>query len=1156
MRSVIFLLGICAAAVAETAHNARVLRALAAKDEPALLSALGVRGHALGELLASRDVAAALELARGAPRARGTLSPAARALLQDEWASAVVEVTTLRGLPLPGATAAPHAVYLTFSGERRVRMHPASVAFAGLPPAGSVPVQGFFFNGSFVADRAGADCGEPAASGLVECVVGGEALAFASRAAAEVHVAMLRRAGSRGLQMGADPAIALPQPYFDANLTSGRRTAIFINVRFNGQSVSDSSIVPMNRLQLGAQALRELHGQRSFGKVEFTTAVVNCPLVLPFSAVYYDDPQDLMSDAITAAGISPSSCTPYTKSDILDFDHIVVFHPYIFCSDCAFDYAGLGSVRGKYTWYNGPDYANDFVITHEVGHNFGLNHAATWPANDAFVEYGDTTDVMGSSRPDQHPYNNGMAVGDYSAAAKIAMGWIPSSRYVALHPQGSNTATGLVSAASFPLAALDRNSVIGIDPFTAYPSTAALAARLTIPPHLTAIATKYGMNPFGRGSPVFAFISYRAMARLPGIYMNEMIYDVFGAGYPTLVCNEPLCREQAPLVGAYDAFLYDRNGTRALIEVGALTSAAIPATAGVTNTDLQNSAYQVTVSYLGANGRKLGAALGSGCIAATGLCGSDTFTPVTATGTFTATLSSFAPVALYRVTRSSFSSGAVTISACISGISPYSAPIGVSAFLSGFPTAHAFYTGSVGVSGDAVAPGFVPSYPYPQCASTTVTVANGLVVWLAVASPGSFRGSSLFVNVAITIGGIPLPVVGNFVSVEKNDIASCIDENVCNGGGFKQLSGLPFTCAFPCVDFDSPLYQFVLDSNFYLVRLNRAVWSSFPDYYLFTRQGIEGLSTVVDFKGQVLSSFLYPSEKMGACPKGSFKRNGVCVLCPIRGQSSTGYAITEQDCFCPTGFYPSSTGCVGQELGGPNAVSASVSAFPPCPLGKALSNGACVDCPVGSWPSPSTSYGAACNFKFYKVIEVVVSTTYSRSWMGGIFIRNSLGYGETMYTYTRFGVPGNTDTWVFYDGAWQLYDPQTNSITPVSFSSTSSVGALQLINSASLAFCDNVGDSTVDYLGRRVCYCGIGTQKDANNVCRACPSGQNRSVGGAASKVETCSSTASTLPSISAAQSASTDYVSWCLTLFRLCLSFFYIIYPPPPNHPTDIFHY
>jgi hypothetical protein len=32
-----------------------------------------------------------------------------------------------------------------------------------------------------------------------------------------------------------------------------------------------------------------------------------------------------------------------------------------------------------------------------------LNHAATWPVNGEFIQYGDITDVMGGSRLDAHP---------------------------------------------------------------------------------------------------------------------------------------------------------------------------------------------------------------------------------------------------------------------------------------------------------------------------------------------------------------------------------------------------------------------------------------------------------------------------------------------------------------------------------------------------------------------------------------------------------------------------------------------------------------------------------------------------------------------------------------------------------------------------------
>jgi hypothetical protein len=110
-----------------------------------------------------------------------------------------------------------------------------------------------------------------------------------------------------------------------------------------------------------------------------------------------------------------------------------------------------------------------------------------------------------------------MVTGDFSSGPKIAMGWIPSTRYVALHPHGISAATGLASGATFSLAALDRNNAVGVDPFTSYPLNAALAARLTLPPHLAVLGTKSGKISAQAGHSVFAFLQFRAMARVPGI---------------------------------------------------------------------------------------------------------------------------------------------------------------------------------------------------------------------------------------------------------------------------------------------------------------------------------------------------------------------------------------------------------------------------------------------------------------------------------------------------------------------------------------------------------------------------------------------------------------------------------------------------------------
>jgi len=346
-RYLLLLLALASAAFVD--HNARVARALSSGDELSLLAALGERGRALVALLKARDVSSALALARGAPRAPcASCSPAARALQQDAWASATVDVSTLRGVPLPGNTVPPRLVYLTFPDGRYVRVHPASVDFAGLPTAGTVPVQGFFFGNMFVADRDGAECGAPGLGGGrgVECVVGGEALAFASPAAAEREVAARRRAGARGLQMGADPAIAPTQPYFDPALTKGARSVLLLNVKFRNQPDNSVKLCTMAQVYNGSASLIKYHGERSFGAVTITTKVVNCVLELSkTSEAGYASGDAMMDDALAKAAITTPGCgAALTAAEIAAFNHRVVYHPLTLADP--FDYHGLGSMSG------------------------------------------------------------------------------------------------------------------------------------------------------------------------------------------------------------------------------------------------------------------------------------------------------------------------------------------------------------------------------------------------------------------------------------------------------------------------------------------------------------------------------------------------------------------------------------------------------------------------------------------------------------------------------------------------------------------------------------------------------------------------------------------------------------------------------------------
>ena len=172
--------------------------------------------------------------------------------------------------------------------------------------------------------------------------------------------------------------------------------------------------------------------------------------------------------AATAAGYSPSSYE---------------FKVYMFPRVPACGWSGLGYVGfPRLAYINGPTSMVTNVIGHEMGHNFGLLHAASVDCGARSVggactasEYGDPFNTMGN-----------LTSMHYDAAQKALLGWI-SSAAVKTHTTGSatytlsplETAGGAVYAIKIPAATkrtywLEYRQPIGFDAgLASYPNNGA-----------------------------------------------------------------------------------------------------------------------------------------------------------------------------------------------------------------------------------------------------------------------------------------------------------------------------------------------------------------------------------------------------------------------------------------------------------------------------------------------------------------------------------------------------------------------------------------------------------------------------------------------------------------------------------------------------------
>ncbi|MEA2249124.1 MAG: large repetitive protein, partial [Solirubrobacteraceae bacterium] len=164
----------------------------------------------------------------------------------------------------------------------------------------------------------------------------------------------------------------------------------------------------------GAASAAAYYSEQSFSKTTLTGTVFGWYTIAATNAGC--DFATWANQASAAAGTA-----------INGYSHVM----YVFPTAPSCGWAGLGALSGPETWING--YANLRVMTHELGHNFGVHHASSVNCHagatrvalaadagcDTPDEYGDPFSIMGGASTRQFP-----------AFHKGELGWLqPTSTY-------------------------------------------------------------------------------------------------------------------------------------------------------------------------------------------------------------------------------------------------------------------------------------------------------------------------------------------------------------------------------------------------------------------------------------------------------------------------------------------------------------------------------------------------------------------------------------------------------------------------------------------------------------------------------------------------------------------------------------------------------
>ena len=256
--------------------------------------------------------------------------------------------------------------------------------------------------------------------------------------AEEVNRKLIQMESNSGsTQTAADGTVRPASAY-----TEGTKRLLLIRVDFSDKV---GEPFPNTRATNLVRAIDQFYRENSYGRAGFRNlgegSAVTATLRLPRANADYSalDPSKLREEARSVAAAAGYVLNNY------DFDVIC------FKSVAGYGWSGLGYVGAPGAWVQDAFDEAGGVFCHELGHNFGLNHANFWDTggesvigskgND--VEYGDSFDTMGNATAGRRHFN---------ARNKAYLNWI----------RGTSELQTLSTSGTFRLFAHDMTNNSGL----------------------------------------------------------------------------------------------------------------------------------------------------------------------------------------------------------------------------------------------------------------------------------------------------------------------------------------------------------------------------------------------------------------------------------------------------------------------------------------------------------------------------------------------------------------------------------------------------------------------------------------------------------------------------------------------------------------------